>query len=62
MWDAAEAHGRDALLAARVKLVPMAADEVAKFKALVAPIVDETVTELDRTGKPAKAFVAAYGA
>ena len=27
MWDAAEAHGRDALLAARVKLVPMAADE-----------------------------------
>jgi len=62
VWDTAELHGRDAMLAAKVSIKMMAPDEVAKFKALVEPITAESVGELVKAGKPAQAFLDAYRA
>ncbi len=60
VWDAAELHGREALLAQKVSIKMMAPDEVAKFKMLVEPITAESVGELAKAGKPAQAFLDAY--
>ena len=60
MWDAAETHGRDTLLAQKVTLKTFAPPELEKFKAELAPLVDQAVSALQKTGKPAQDFLAAY--
>ena len=62
VWDEANRHGREALLAAKVTIDALSAEEVAKFKAAVEPITTEAVGELAKAGKPAQAFLDAYRA
>ncbi len=61
-WDAAEAHGREYMLAHKVPINQMAPAELATMKAMLAPLVTGDVASLEKSGKPARAFLAAYEA
>ena len=60
MWDAADAHGRDYLLANKVAFNTLAPEELAKLQATLQPIVTEAVEALDKAGKPGSAMLADY--
>ncbi len=59
-WDAAEAHGRDAMLAAGVKINTLPPAEVERLRETLRPMVKEAVDALDKAGKPATQFMADY--
>lgn len=59
-WDAAEAHGRDAMLAAGVKINALPPAEVERLRETLRPMVKEAVDALDKAGKPATQFMADY--
>ena len=60
MWDGAETHGRDALVAQKVTLKTFAPAELDKFKTDLAPLVEGSVAALQKSGKPAQDFLNAY--
>ena len=59
-WDAAQAHGRKAMLAGRVGINTLPPGELAKLRQALAPLVDEAVAALDKAGKPGAALLADY--
>ena len=59
-WDAAQAHGREAMLASKVEINTLAPAELAKLKAMLLPLVQEDVDALDKAGKPATAMMADF--
>lgn len=60
MLDAGEAEGRDYMIKSGVTMVTLSDDQLAVLKADFAPILDKTVKEVDATGAPGSAFLAAY--
>ena len=60
MWDEAEKAGKDNLLAHGVQPVSMNAAEFAKVKQALAPIVEQSVAEVEKRGLPGKAFYSNY--
>ena len=59
-WDAAEAHGRDYLLANKVGLNTLSPEDLAKLEATLKPLVTEATDALDKAGKPGAAMLADY--
>ena len=59
-WDAAEAHGREAMLAAGVKIDTLPPAQVERLREVLRPMVKEAVEAMDKAGKPATAFMADY--
>ena len=59
-WDAAEAHGREAMLAAGVKIDTLPPVQVERLREVLRPMTKEAVEALDKAGKPATAFMADY--
>ncbi len=59
-WDAADAHGRDYLVASKVAFNTLAPEELAKLQGVLMPIVAEAVDALDKAGKPGRAMLADY--
>jgi TRAP-type C4-dicarboxylate transport system substrate-binding protein len=59
-WDAAEAHGRDAMLTAGVKIDTLPPTQVERLREMLRPMVKEAVDPLDKAGKPASQFLADY--
>ncbi len=59
-WDAADAHGRDYLVASKVSFNPLAPDELARLQSVLKPIVAEGVEALDKAGKPGSAMLSDY--
>ena len=60
MWDEAEKAGKDNLLAHGVQPVTMSAAEFAKVKQALAPIVAQSIAEVDKKGLPGKTFYSDY--
>jgi len=60
MWDEAEKAGRDNLLAHGVQPVTMSAADFAKVKQALAPLVEQSIAEVEKRGLPGKAFYADY--
>lgn len=58
--DAAEAHGREAILAQKVTIKQMPAAGLEKMKTMLEPLVKEVAAGLEKSGKPADAFLADY--
>lgn len=59
-WDAAQQHGRDAMLAAKAGINTLPPAEVEKLQTVLQPMVAEAVAALDKAGKPASQFLADY--
>lgn len=59
-WDAAQSHGRDYMVAAKVTVTTLSPPELAKMKAALQPLVAEAVDALDKAGKPGAAMLADY--
>ncbi len=59
-WDLAEAHGRETMLAAKVAINTLSPAELEKFKAILTPLVQEDISALDKSGKPASQMLADY--
>jgi TRAP-type C4-dicarboxylate transport system substrate-binding protein len=59
-WDEAEQRGRDYMAAAKVSMTPLAADQIDAVKAKLEPLRDTAVDDLEKAGKPARAFLDAY--
>ena len=59
-WDAAQQHGRDAMLAAKVDLNTLPLAEMDKLRTALQPLVAEAVAALDKSGKPATQLLADY--
>lgn len=60
MWDEGEAEGREYALGKGIEIVTLEGAELDKLKSLVKPIIDSTITEVDKSGKPGRAFFEAY--
>lgn len=60
MWDEAEKAGKDNLLAHGVQPVTMSAVDFAKVKQALAPIVEQSIADVEKRGLPGKAFYADY--
>jgi TRAP-type C4-dicarboxylate transport system substrate-binding protein len=58
--DDAEAAGRAYMIARGVQITTLPADEEAKIHAAVAPLLEKRLAALEASGKPARAFLAAY--
>lgn len=58
--DQAEKTGRDYMLAKGVEINTLAPDQLAKVKALVSPLMETRLAALEKDGKPARKFLAAY--
>lgn len=58
--DEAEAAGRAYMLSKAVEISTLPADELAKVKALLAPLTEKRLDALEKSGKPARRFLAAY--
>lgn len=59
-FDAAEKAGRDYMVAKHVKIIEMGEAELAATKNAVAPVTAAATSALDKSGKPASAFLSAY--
>lgn len=59
-WDAAQTHGRAAMLAAHVEINTLDPAALAAIHAVTQPLVGQAVAALDSQGKPASAFFADY--
>ncbi len=59
-WDGADRHGRDYMVAQKVAIHTIAPAELAKLKTMLEPLGAEAVDSLEKSGKPARAFLAAY--
>ena len=59
-WDAAQQHGRDAMVAAKVGIETLAPPAFDALKTALQPLVREDVDALDKSGKPASALLADY--
>jgi TRAP-type C4-dicarboxylate transport system substrate-binding protein len=60
LWDAAEQHGREYMLANNAVMKPLPPAELDAVKARLAPLTEESIQALEKNGKPAKAFVEDY--
>jgi TRAP-type C4-dicarboxylate transport system substrate-binding protein len=60
MWDEAEKAGKDNLLAHGVQPVTMGSAEFAKVKQALAPIVEQSIADVEKRGLPGKAFYSDY--
>ncbi|WP_407050875.1 TRAP transporter substrate-binding protein [Methyloraptor flagellatus] len=58
--DAAETAGRAYMVAKGVEITTLPADELAKVKAKVAPLLEKRLDTLEKAGKPARKFYADY--
>ncbi len=59
-WDAAEQHGRDYMLANGAVIKPLPPAEAEAVRAKLAPMTEDSVQSVEKSGKPAKAFVEDY--
>ena len=59
-WDAAEAHGREYMLAGKVAVDTLPPAEVEVIRVKLAPLVAAAVGALEKSGKPAQAFLDDY--
>lgn len=59
-FDVSEKAGRDYMLAKGVQITQLPEAELARVKGILAPLKDEALAELDKAGKPGKAFLDAY--
>jgi TRAP-type transport system periplasmic protein len=59
-WDAAEQHGRDYMLASNAVIKPLPPAEAEAIKTKLAPLTDESIQSVEKSGKPAKAFIEGY--
>jgi TRAP-type C4-dicarboxylate transport system substrate-binding protein len=59
-WDAADAHGRAAMLAAHVEINTLDPQALAEMHKAIQPLIDDAIASVEKDGKPAKAFFAAY--
>ena len=59
-WDAAQRHGREAMLAGKVGINTLAPAEVEKLKAALQPVARDDVDALEKSGKPAARLLADY--
>ncbi len=60
--DAAEKAGRDYMIAKGVEISTLSPEALAKIKALVSPLLETRLVALEKDGKPARKFLAAYAA
>jgi TRAP-type C4-dicarboxylate transport system substrate-binding protein len=60
MWDAAEREGKDSMLAKGTQVYVLPADELAKMKKAFAPQIDAAVADVEKQGRPGRAFFDAY--
>jgi TRAP-type transport system periplasmic protein len=60
LWDAAEQHGREYMLANNAVMKPLPPAELDAVKARLVPLTEESIQALEKNGKPAKAFVEDY--
>lgn len=61
-FDVSEKNGRDYMLAKGVQVSQLPDGELGRIKELLAPLRDKALTELEKAGKPGKAFLDAYTA
>jgi TRAP-type C4-dicarboxylate transport system substrate-binding protein len=59
-WDEAEQRGRDYMQAAKVTITPLESGQIEAMKAKLAPLLDTSTDELEKAGKPARAFLDDY--
>ncbi len=59
-WDEAQQHGRDYMLANKATITVFAPTEVDVMKSKLEPLLDAAVDELEKSGKPARAFLEEY--
>ncbi len=60
MWDAGEAEGRQYMIDGGVTMTTLPDAEYAKLRELLAPITEAALNAVEASGKPARAFLAAY--
>ncbi|PKP70745.1 MAG: hypothetical protein CVT82_04460 [Alphaproteobacteria bacterium HGW-Alphaproteobacteria-4] len=60
MWDAGEEEGRAYVQSKGVKIVTLADDQKAALFEAITPIIDATISAVEATGKPGRAFYTAY--
>ena len=60
LWDQAEDHGREAMIAGKVTIKPLAGPEIVKLKSELEPLITSTAASLDKAGRPATAFLNDY--
>jgi TRAP-type transport system periplasmic protein len=61
-FDVSEKNGRDYMLAKGVVISKLPDGELARIQELLAPLRDKALAELEKAGKPGKAFLDAYTA
>jgi TRAP-type transport system periplasmic protein len=59
-FDAAEKAGRDYMISKGVQITTLAPEEFAKIKTRLEPVTVKSTEEVERQGKPAKAFLTDY--
>jgi TRAP-type transport system periplasmic protein len=59
-FDAAEKAGRDYMISKGVQITTLTPEEFAKIKTRLEPITVKSIEEVEKQGKPAKAFLADY--
>ena len=59
-WDAAEQHGHDYMLANNAEIKSLDAAQVDSMKTILEPLLKDSVDALEKSGKPASAFLDAY--
>jgi TRAP-type C4-dicarboxylate transport system substrate-binding protein len=59
-FDASEKAGRDYMLGKNVQIGQLAEPELARIKTILAPLKGKALAELEKAGKPGKAFLDAY--
>jgi TRAP-type C4-dicarboxylate transport system substrate-binding protein len=59
-WDAAEEHGRAYMAANNTTLTDLPPDQVAVMRSTLQPLVKESIEAVEKSGKPAQAFIDAF--
>ena len=59
-FDENEKHGRDYMIAKKVEITTLPEAEMKKMKALLQPINDAAVADVEKQGKPGRKFLDAY--
>jgi TRAP-type C4-dicarboxylate transport system substrate-binding protein len=59
-WDEAEQHGAGYMSANKASIRPLAAAELDGMKAKLDPLVEASIDALEKSGRPARAFVQEY--
>ncbi|MDF0603643.1 TRAP transporter substrate-binding protein [Psychromarinibacter sp. C21-152] len=60
MWDAGEEHGLEYMKEGGVTIVELSEDQLATLEEMLAPIIENKVSEMEAAGQPAQAFLDAY--